>query len=237
MKPNRMLLCAAFAAAMVLSAATPSAAAQYYPSVPLAISGTLYYTTNNDTLAQGSPIIKVSYNNQALINLLNASSNALSSIKTVTGKSKIPAGSYFLWNPYDETLTITNNDGFSFPLEGSHYEYGYLEVDEYDLIGTYSLNAKTSAGAETDRTGIYFYFYDGSEAYNEIEVYGTATLTWTYGPAKGGSQKATLSVTMTGCGNDDCYIDDYTAIPSAFSATGSGSGSEKTNSVPFYYEY
>lgn len=221
---------------MAFGTALP-AVAQSYPSVPLAISGTLYYTTNNNTLAQGSPIIKVSYNNQTLINLLNASSAATNSLKTVTGKSQIPSGSSILWNPYDESLTITNSNGFSFPLYGSHYDYGYLEVDEYDLIGSYSLNAKTAAGTETDRTGIYFYFYDGSEAYNEIEIYGTATLTWTYGAAKGGSQKATLSVSMTGCGNDDCYIDDYTAIPSAFSATGSGSGTEKTNNVPFYYTY
>jgi hypothetical protein len=236
MNPKRPLLCAASAAIMAFGTALP-AVAQSYPSVPLAISGTLYYTTNNNTLAQGSPIIKVSYNNQTLINLLNASSAATNSLKTVTGKSQIPSGSSILWNPYDESLTITNSNGFSFPLYGSHYDYGYLEVDEYDLIGSYSLNAKTAAGTETDRTGIYFYFYDGSEAYNEIEIYGTATLTWTYGAAKGGSQKATLSVSMTGCGNDDCYIDDYTAIPSAFSATGSGSGTEKTNNVPFYYTY
>jgi hypothetical protein len=236
MKPKRPLLCVAFAVTMAFGTANP-AAAQSYPSVPLAISGTLYYTTNNGTLAQGSPMIKVSYNNQTLINLLNASSAATNSIKTVTGKSQIPSGSSIFWNPYEESLTITNSNGFSFPLDGSHYDYGYLEVDEEDLIGTYSLNTKTSAGTETDRTGIYFYFYDGSESYNEIEIYGTATLTWTYGAAKGGSQKATLSVTMTGCGNDDCYIDDYTAIPSAFSATGRGSGTAKTNNVPFYYTY
>jgi hypothetical protein len=233
MKLTQIMLCVAAA----FGVATTSLAASSFPSAPLAISGTLYYSSNNGDLKMGDPIKKVSFSSQSLINLLNASSSATNTMLKVTGKTKIPPGSYFLWNPDEESLTITNKNGFSFPLDGAGYDYGYLDIDYEQLIGSYTLNAKTMAGSEKDMTGIYFYFYDGSAAYNEIELYGTATLTWTYGPARNGSQKAIFSVTMTGCGNDDCYVDDFDAIPQTFSASGSGAAVEPTNNVPFYYEW
>jgi hypothetical protein len=239
MKLKQITLSAAFAFAMAFGVATtPSMATSYYPSVQLSLSGTLTYSANNDTKTQGAPLRTVSYTSQTLISLLNASSTASNRIFLVTGKTSIPAGSYFLWNPDTDSLTISNANGFSFPLDGSGYDFGYLEVDYYQLIGTYTLAPFTLAGTETDKTGIYFYFDDESDEYNEIELYGTATLNWTYGAAKNDEQTATLSVTMTGCGNDDCYVDDYNAIPATFSATGTGSSSTlPTDYVPFFYEY
>ncbi len=244
MKLKQMMLCTAFVVAMAFGAATASWGTPPYPSVKLAISGTLYYTTNNGT-NMSVPIKEVSYTGQSLINLLNASSDATYTILHVTGKSRIPSGSHFLWNPCDGSLIITNGNGFAFPLEGSFvvlnstndYTYGFLDVNSNQFVGTYKLNTKTSAGTETDRTGVYFYFYDGtSHTNNEMEIYGTAVLRWIYGTAKNGSQKATLSATISGCGNMDCYVNGYDAVPKLFSITGHGSGSEATNAVPFYYE-
>jgi hypothetical protein len=244
MKLKQMMVRAAFAAVMTLGAATTHAMPAAYPTIPLSISGTLKYTAN-DSLSMNVPIKTLTYNTQTLINLLNASSDATNVLRIVTGKTKIPAGSYFLWNPDYEELTITNTNGFSFPMYGSYtnggttfyYDYGYLDIDDEGLIGTYDLAAKTLAGTEKDMTGIYFYFYDGGMNYNEIEIYGKATLTWTYGAAKGGYQKATLSVTMSANGNDDCYVDDFEAIPGSFSASGSGSSTVSTGMVPFYWEW
>jgi hypothetical protein len=62
-------------------------------------------------------------------------------------------------------------------------------------------------------------------------------LSWTYGKAKSGSQTATVSVSMTGCANDDCYVQDYDAVPATFSASGTGSGTITTNYVPLYWNY
>lgn len=244
MKCKPIILCASLAAAMAFGPASNSAQASSYPSVPLSISGTLVYSTASGR-DMGVPLKQLSYSSQSLIGLLNASSYATNVIFQVTGKKQIPAGSYFLWNPDDENLIITNKNGFSFPLQGSYntvsadpsYDFGYLEIDESGLVGTYDLNGATLAGSETDKTGIYFYFYDGSENENEIELYGTATLTWNYGPAKGGYQKATLIVSMSGNGSDGCYVDDFDAVPTSFSATGTGSISEPTDDVPFYYEW
>lgn len=244
MKLRQMMVRAAFAAVVALGAATTYAAPAAYPTIPLSISGTLKYTTNSgDTM--NVPIKTLSYNTQSLINLLNASPDATNVLHFVTGKTQIPAGSHFLWNPDYEELIITNKNGFSFDLYGSYtnggttyyYDFGYLDIDDEGLIGTYDLAAKTLAGTEKDMTGIYFYFYDGSMNDNEIDIYGKATLTWTYGAAKGGSQKATLSVTMSGNGNDDCYVNDFEAIPGTFSASGSGSGTVSTGMVPFYWEW
>ena len=240
-----MMLCAGLAAALSFCAATPSPAQSPYPLVPLSISGTLYYTTNNGDKVTGAPLTKVSYTTQSLISLLNASPYASNIIHIVTGKKKIPAMSYFLFDAWNETLTITNANGFSFPLYGhylngtntDYYDFGYIELDYYQLIGSYSQTAKTLAGSETDMTGIYFYFYDGADYETEIEIYGTATLSWTYGKAKNGLQKATVTVTMTGCGNDDCYVQDYDAIPGTFSASGTGSGNIDTSYVPFYWNW
>jgi hypothetical protein len=241
-------LCAAFAVAMAFGIITTSAVALVgYPSAHLLISGTIYSTTNNDSTNMGVPIKLLSYNNQTLFGLLNSSPSASNEIFIVTGKTRIPAGSFILWNPYEGSLTISNVDGLSFPLDGDGYDFGYLDVDYYDIIGTYSIEnfawpsgpaaaVPTFAGTETDSTGIYFYFDDGNENENEIELYGTATLNWTYGPASDGSQLATWNVTMAGCGNADSYIDGFDAIPETFSATGSGSGIEPTSDVPFFYE-
>jgi hypothetical protein len=246
---KQMTLCTAVAIAIAFGAATTPALAitSSYPSVQLSLSGTLYSTTNSGN-EMGVPIKLLSYNNQVLFHLLNASPTASNEIFLVTGKTNIPSGSFFVWNPDEETLSISNANHFSFPLQGSGYDFGYMEVDYYQLVGTYSINdfawpdaagaaMATFAGAESDSTGIYFYFNDGSVNENEIELYGTATLNWLYGPATAGSQSASLSVTLSGAGNDDCYVNGYAAIPGTFSGSGSGSGIEPTDYVPFYYEY
>jgi hypothetical protein len=232
-----LMLRALVGAALVLAAAPQAALASRYPSVLLGLSGTLVYTTNNN-LTMGVPITRVSYTGQSLIKLLNASANATNTMQQVTGTNQIPAGSHFLWNPDEQSLTITNDNGFSFPLEGAGYGYGALLIDEEQLIGSYSLDAGKRSGSETDVTGIYFYFYDGNANPNEIELYGTAALLWTYGAAESGSQKVILNVTMQGCGNDESTVNGFEAIARTFSATGmNGAGRESTSDVPFYLEW
>jgi hypothetical protein len=238
MKFKQMMRSATVTAALALGAASISASPSLsFPSIPLSISGTLYYTTNNN-IKLNAPIVPVSFNTQSLIHLLNVSPSATNVLKQATGTNHIPVGSYFLWNPWNETLTITNRNGFSFPLRGSNYNLGYLDLGDSQLIGTYSLNAKTGTATETDRAGSYFYFSDSVNGeVNEFQIYGTALLNWTYGAASNGVCKATLSVTMTGAGNDGCYVNGYDAIATTFSATGSGSGSADSDLVPMYWNW
>jgi hypothetical protein len=212
-----------------------------YPLVKLNISGSLIYTTNL-AATQKVPLKTLSYTTQTLINLLNASPTASNQIQTVTGTNQIPKGSYFIWDPGNVYgLYLTNNNGFFFPLEGSGYDFGYLEVANQNLIGTVKY-ASTWAlnGTETDSTGIIFYFGDGpyENSDNKIELYGVAALNWTYGIPSGGNQKASVSVTMTGNGNNDCFVNDFAAIPASFSASGSGSiASMPTDYQPFFFKY
>jgi len=242
MNLTKLSLSAAIAGVIAVGAITPSAAApsSYYPLVALNISGTLYSTTNSGQ-AQKIPLKTVSYTTASLIKLLNASTNATNFVQTATGTNQIPAGSYFLWDPYEDELFLTNKNGFFFPLKGSGYDLGYLEVDEYHLIGTYKYQSLfTLAGTETDKTGIYFYFSDGQSGFkdNVISTSGTATLNWTYGAASGGTQKATLSVTMAGNSDDGSYVGGFEAVSTSFSASGSGSkANESTDYEPFFYEY
>lgn len=215
-----------------------------YPSVPVFFSGTVYWISNYNG-NMNVPINKTAFTSKTLIALLNASSSATNDMFYVTGTNQIPKGSYFIWNPYRESLGITNKNGFFFPLEGSYniatntthsYDYGYMDVDDEGLIGTYNLKSSNSAGSETDVTGIYFYFDDGNGNY--LEIYGTATLNWTYGPVTAGSQETALDVSITGTGNDDSeWVDYYYAVPADFSAHGKGHGLESSSNIPFFYKY
>ena len=65
-----------------------------YPLVKLTSAELPIYNTNSSN-TQKVPLKKFTYNTQTLINLLNASPNATNMMQTVTGKNKIPKGSYF----------------------------------------------------------------------------------------------------------------------------------------------
>ncbi len=119
------------------------------------LSGTVSYSPNYGNQSLEVPLKTASYNNKTLISLLNASAYASNIIFSVTSSNQIPAGSSFLFDPDAGTLALTNNSGFYFPLTGPGYSFGFLEIDESQLIGTYSLSA-TLAGSETDKTGFYF---------------------------------------------------------------------------------
>ena len=83
-----------------------------------------------------------------------------------------------------------------------------MVIDDSQLIGTYSLST-TLSGSETDKTGFYFEFEDGSDVPTEIHLYGTATLSWKYGAASGGVQTASLSVSMNGKSDNGSYVLDF----------------------------
>jgi hypothetical protein len=242
MKLKQMMLGSAVAAAVAFGASTASAVTSYYPWVTLAVSGTVEYAPNPDDNVQGVPLKTVSFTTASLIALFNASESSADDIysdATVLGVShtttQIPAGSYFIWNVDEEAIDITNKNGFLMP--GADFSDLYMDIDEDDdLIGTYGTNA-TGAGTETDLTSCEFGFDDDYN--NELYIYGTATLTWTYGAASGGAQKATLSVAITGIGDDDSEVGDYfTAVAQTFSASGTGSITGfPTADVPFFWEY
>jgi hypothetical protein len=216
-----------------------------YPLVKLAVSGTFYFTANS-TNTQKMPLKKFAYNTQTLINLLNASPNATNMMQTATGKSQIPAGSYLLWDVAQEELYVTNKNGFFFPLfsQSPYYDFAHLAIVQDNLIGTVKYSSAGALdGSETDRTGIEFFFNDGGTngaSKNQIDLFGVATMKWTYGKPSGNNQKASLSVKMSGNGNglDVDYLNNFNAIPSAFSASGSGSIADMpTDYQPFFFVY
>jgi hypothetical protein len=217
---------------MTLAVATPTAsAAEAYPMIPVAISGTFDYTTNNTTMQ------RVSFSNKSYIALLNASTAAVASIQLVTGKDKIPAGSQIAFNPDNGgSLAITNVNGFNFPLNGSQgggYSYGYLEPNHSYFHGAYN---KVS-GKETDVTGFVLSLFDGNNF--QISLYSEGSMSWTYGLVHNDFLKATLRIKASGSGYQSVGGVDGggDGIITSFSLSGSGSASEPTSSIPYYNNY
>ena len=230
-----------FSAATVVAmtfGVTKSAAAQLpHPIVILTISGTIDYSTNSAGGSVSGPIKTVSYSTKTLIAMLNATASASNQVFLATGTNQIPAGSYFLFDLYAGDLAITNKNGFYFPLTGTNYDFGSLVIDQYQLVGTYTLKS-TLAGSETDETSFYFEFSDGAGFETTLKLYGTATLGWTYGAATGDTQKATVKVTMSGISEAGSSIMENEGVTRSFSAKGSGSvANAPTSAVPFFFEY
>jgi hypothetical protein len=247
MNLTKLISSAAIAGAIIFgrTASAPAQTFSGYPLVQLGISGIFYYSTNSSRI-QKAPLNKITYNTQTLINLLNASPSATNMLQTVTGKSQIPPSSYFLWDVSEEELYITNKNGFFFPLFNSSpfYDFAHLAIVENNLIGTVKYSSIGALdGSETDKTGIEFYFNDGGTngaSKNQIDLFGVATMKWTYGKPTGNNQKASLSVKMSGNGNgnDVDYLNNFNAIPTVFSASGSGSiASMPTDFQPFFTVY
>lgn len=238
MKLKTFVFGATVAVAVAFSATKSAAEQSSYPLVKLNLSGTIAYSTNSVGGSLSGPLHTVSYNTKILIAMLNASTSASNQVYLATGKTQVPAGSYFLFDLSGGTLALTNNNGFYFPLQGSGYDFGRLVIDQYELVGTYSLNLKL-AGSEMDKTSFYFEFSDGADLETAFRLYGTATLNWTYGAASGNTQKASVKVSMSGISEAGSYIqENYEGVTGSFSASGSGSvANEPTNFVPFFYEY
>jgi hypothetical protein len=232
-----LIFSVAVTGAMVFGATKSAAALQPLSAlVKLSPSGTIYYSTNSSQALSG-PLIKVSYNTKTLIALLNASASASNAVFSVTSSNQIPSTSFFLFDPYAGTLALTNKGGFFFPLKGSGYDFGRLIINQYQLIGTYSLKS-TLAGKETDRTSFYFDFSDGADLETSFKLYGAATLTWTYGAASGSTQTASVKVSMSGISDNGSQIKGNEGVTASFSASGSGSvANEPTNAVPFFNAY
>ena len=235
----KTLIISAAVAGVMAFGVTKSAAEQIsHPLVNLSLSGTIYYSTNSAKGSLSGPLIKVSYSTKTLITILNASRNASNKLQSVTGTNQIPAGSTFLFDPYAGTLAFTNKNGFFFPLKGPGYDFGQLYINQYQLIGTYSLKS-TLAGKETDEGSFYFEFSDGADLETSVKLYGAATLTWTYAAASGSTQQASLKVSLSGISDNGSQIQkDFEGVNTSFSASGSGSvANEPTNAVPFFITY
>jgi hypothetical protein len=137
---------------------------------------------------------------------------------------------------YEEELIITNKNGFSFNLDSnlSDKDFGWLDIDEDYLFGDFSVNDTTEAGTESDLTGVEFFFADLNG--NEVELFGTAKLKWTYGAVSSGLQKKTLSVSMSGSANteDDVEVDGSFHSTGEFTASGSGTATDTSFGEAFY---
>ena len=243
MNMTKTLLCAAVAGAMAFAASKASAATYVLPLVKLNLSGVITgsagTTNDNGTVTKGSPFQKYSFNNQKLIDLLNASptfQKALTNQFGSTSSNQVPEKSYIVWNIYTDSLIITNKNGFSFDLDNNNSEdsFGYIEIYYDYLIGTFTRNDKTGSGNEQDLTGVYIYIYDYNG--NEIESYGAATFNWSYAAMSVGYQKSTLSATITG-GNYYAELKGNNAAPTQFKASGSGTANDPIGQNPFYKWY
>jgi hypothetical protein len=229
-------------AAMAFAASTTFAISYSLPSPQVNISGSVIYlasTTNNGTTSKGT-LKTVSFNTKSLIALLNASSEVQSTLSDLGLPPQIPAGSYFIWDMYDEELIITNKNGFSFTLEAydpvtsSYYDYGYLDFDEDVIFGSYSYNDTTGAGSEQDQTGVEFYFSDGNS--NELEPeYGNGTMNLSFGAVSGSLQKCSASVSLQPAGYYAEVNGSSRAITKGMNITGSGSATVLSFGEPFFY--
>ena len=210
--------------------AMPAQAIDSYPSIPVSISGTISYTPDGITMR------KASFASKPFIALLNASTAAIASIQLVTGKDKIPPGSQLVFNPANQSLAITNKDGFNFPLngpQGGGYSYGYIDIDRETLYGAYN----NISGKETDVTGYLIYLTDDNGF--QVSVFSEGSMNWIYGPIHSGSRKATLSVKASGSGYNSYGEEggEDNSVVTSFFLSGSGSADESTDNVPFYSTY
>jgi hypothetical protein len=222
-----------------------------FPLVKLTVTGTVSYTnspTDNGKTTK-SALAKVSITTKSLISLLTNSPTVISTLRDVTGTNQIPAGSYFLFDLnnsfYDPVmgllvnpLIVTNINGFSFTLAGydsvasTNYDYGYLNIDEQNIIGSYSQNDTTGAGSESDLTGIEFYFNDGNG--NQLDDFGNGVMTWSFGAVSGGVQKTTLSINFPAPNGFSDMVKGKPAIAQNIKASGKGKGNVISGVFPFY---
>ena len=243
-------LIAAIATATAFAASTAFATLPYTPSPAVNISGNLTYSIFGDNITNNGTVTKsilktVSFNNSTLLKLLNKSATVTNSMNHVAHANQIPAGSYIVWYMDDDSLIITNKDGFSFPLEGTdpvttgHYDYGYLDYEEDIIVGNSSFKNSTGVGNEQDLASIYFYFYDSNG--DVIECYGQGAYNWTWGTGSSSGQKASVSVNL----QPSAYwaeADGNLGVTKGMNITGSGSatiyGFTWEYGEPFwYYEY
>ena len=238
MKLTQTLLCAGIAGAMAFAAG--KAPAQYLPSPKINISGTITYTTvitTNGAVAKGT-LKTVSFNTKSLIDLLNASPTFKSALTNQFGSvssNQVPAASYFIYDIYDEELIITNKNGFAFNLYDnlSVVNFGFLDINNNVLIGSFSINTNTSAGSESDVTGVEFYFNDRNG--NIVDNFGNGTLKWSFGKEDGsGNQKVSLSVKMVPTGSEAEVNGNSDAFSQKTSISGSGSATVPALNHPFY---
>jgi hypothetical protein len=232
-----------------------------FPPVKLTVSGTVSYNAaspadNGKTTK--SALTKVSITTKSLISLLTNSPTVISTLMDVTGTNQIPAGSYFVYDlntnnvlydpnfgtPGEEgeevmALIVTNKNGFSFTLAGydsvaaANYDYGFLNIDQVNLIGSYSQNDTTGAGSESDLTGIEFYFNDGNG--NQLDDYGNGVMTWSFGKVSTNSvQKTTLSVNFPAPNGCNDIVNYNAAIAQNVKCSGKATGNVVSVVFPFY---
>ena len=135
-------------------------------------------------------------------------------------------------------LIVTNKNGFSFTLVGTDpvttngYDYGYLNIYEQNLIGSYSRNDSTGAGSESDLTGIEFYFNDSNG--NQLRDFGDGSLTWSFGKVSGSVQKTTLSINFLAPDGDNDIVKYNAAVAQNVKCSGKATGNVASGVFPFF---
>jgi hypothetical protein len=226
-----------------------------FPPVKLTVSGTVSYNAASpvDNLkTTKSALTKVSITTKSLITLLNQSTTVTNTMLDLGLTNQIPAGSYFLFDLnnsfYDPVielsvnpLIVTNINGFSFTLAGydsvtsTNYDYGYLNIDEQNIIGSYSQNDTTGAGSESDLTGIEFSFNDGNG--NQLDDFGNGVITWSFGKVSTNNvQKTTLSINFPAPNGFSDTVNGNSAIAQNVKCSGKGTGNVESDIgiFPFY---
>jgi hypothetical protein len=229
-----------------------------FPLVNLTISGTVSYNNTNGPTDNGtttkSALTKVSITTKSLISLLTNSPTVTSTLMDVTGTNQIPAGSYFVYDlntnnvsydpdpnigEYVAALIVTNKNGFSFTLAGydsvasTNYDYGYLNIYQQNLIGSYSQNDTTGAGSESDLTGIEFYFNDSNG--NQLHDFGNGSLTWSFGKVSTNSvQKTTLSINFPAPNGYYDTVNYNAAVAQNVKCSGKATGNVASGIFPFF---
>jgi hypothetical protein len=241
MKPTKFGMLAIAAAVVLGTAYSVQAVPVTFPLVQMNISGIVSYNADNPSTngtAVKSELTKVSITTKSLISLLNSSTNVTKTLLDVTGTNQIPSGSYFVYDLYNENLIVTNKNGFRFTLKGedavtsTSYEYGYLDIDMDNLIGSFNQNDNTGVGNETDLTGIDFYFYDKNG--NQLEDYGNGFIKWNFGKVSGSVQKTTLSIDFPASNGYNDEVNYNSAIAQNVRCSGSATGNVYADIFPFY---
>ena len=240
MKLTKIILCAAVAGAMTLtaSAAAPSSVLLS----KLIIHGQTVINTNavnngkNTTLkpTKGRFVVK------DIIAYLNASSvftNYLA-YQTTNRYTQIPSGAYLAIDVYDSYVWIVLKDGTPLArLEGNdgvEGTYRYFGETGWDHISSkYNQNNTTLVGQETAALSEFYLYFDDYNPASETWLYaqGEAAVKQSAGKASGGTQMVAQKIKFTGTGDVQVKGRSGTGYQKA---TGSGKRTISTSYFPLY---
>lgn len=222
-------------------AAVSAVHAQSFPLIPVNVSGTFFYNTNQtiNTNIVSLRSFSANFVTRDLISMLTNSPVVSNVVVDVTGSNGIPAGSTLAVNSSfgRYSLLVTNKSGFSFPLSGKDYvtdesyNFGRLNNSANFIPANFNIATNTLAGSETNRFRVSFYFNDGVSNY--FSVSSIATVNWTASPkTTNGTQLVSVNFNLNGSG-EGVFKNRFATVN--LSASGKGGGKEKISNGEFPY--